>query len=414
MMSGGASWRVFAIGVAAGAYLLVQVSASAAQQSHGAHGVASHPEKRATADTANSATLEDTSTAQPTDAGPPACVISAPSCFTGCASGSVRTSIGGCVPTGIPAHAQSSAGRRLKRSADFSGSEAHEEQVNALGGPRCCMARLRVTATGVQNLGDHVETIEVQADVKVNGQLVGAVPVDVQLPVGDYWVEVLTQDSATLTQAELVKLRSEAKVALQARYAVPLSAEQQEARDAFRKQRAKALQEARRAARIKRQAEKDAAWIEARDRQRAAYQAELKEWEDSTQEDRDARAWRKPVGWIALAAGGALMIAGSAFEFVASDINNQARDLHDDWLSTADPDQQAVLAGRVQSLEKTRNFDHALGLTGLIVGGASVITGSVLLLTLPGIPEEPQKPRGISFTPALGPSLAGGTLHLRF
>lgn len=343
-----------------------------------------------------------------------ACAVAAPSCFAGCAAGSVRTTAGQCVPTQRPQDLAVQApvvplvavepGPTLPAPAPGSPPPPTDGEANGAveeapqpAGPACCTMPLSIVAQGFRNLGDHAESQQLAADVRINGQLVGQTPFRDALPAGDYYVEVEWQGAPK--QTAWAKLRPGQGASLAARYPLKLSNEQQLQLNAYRTAQKKKIEDKERAQRAE---------------QREQYRREISAWEAETAADRELRALGQPLAIAGMAVGGALTVAGGVLMLVADGTDNDVNATYHDWEVEPLAARRSVLESDLRDLESTRDTQQALGVIGVSVGLVSLTAGIITYVLLPDIPEAPAPPAGLALRPMFGPGMSGARLTGQF
>lgn len=256
-------------------------------------------------------------------------------------------------------------------------------------------ADLHVTTSGTKEGDPDSEPTSVKADVFINGRLVGTTPLEEGLPTGTYKVEV--KSKGRLLHAQTIDVLAGGSYRVEAKAIIPLTEAERAAIEQQRREEYEARQEAL-----------ALEWDETRG-----------EWEV---EDAAAQQKRKPY----LIAGTALMIGGIGL--LGTGIGMEVRAKREDedvdkyyelWQSEFDPDLIKEYRRKFEDAKDARNTYNALGITFLVVGGASVITSIVLYSVMPARPEEPSPPAGLMFgrlevQPLVAPDLAGLALSASF
>jgi hypothetical protein len=278
--------------------------------------------------------------------------------------------------------------------------------------------RLEIAAVGLKNLGDHAAKTELRADVRINGQLVGQTPFADGLPSGDYRVEVIGPSRAV--HARLVLLRPGKHQRLDARFTLPLDAQELAARDAFRRER---VESARAAEQAERERKREAERI-AQQRIAAAEQADFERthaaWDDRTRAARTERTRNQTIGFVSGGAGLTLVIAGGVLMANAAAAHDEAELARDRWLASPLEANQTAWRERLNDAQDERDLLQGLGLTALGVGAAGIAVGVGFLLAMPVVEQAPQTPgqpsRGagrLQLAPWLVPGGLGTRVRLR-
>lgn len=256
-------------------------------------------------------------------------------------------------------------------------------------------ANVYVTTIGTKEGSSEGEPKSVQADVYVNGRLVGTTPLEEGLPTGTYKIEV--KSKGRLLHAQTLDVNAGGSYRVEAKAIIPLTESERAEREKQRREEYEA-----------RQAELAKEWDETRG-----------EWEV---EDAAAAAKRKPylIAGTALMIGGlGLLGAGIGMEVRAKQEDDNVDKYYELWRTEVDSDLIKEYRDKFEEAKDSRNTFHALGITFLAVGGASVITSIVLYSLMPARPEEPSPPAGLMFgrlevQPLIAPDLAGLTLAASF
>ncbi len=232
-------------------------------------------------------------------------------------------------------------------------------------------AKIHVEATATKRapFGEGPKSIE--AAVYINGQKIGKTPYEDGLPPGTYLIEVRFGEN-TVSKELTVDSGEEHRV--DAAFEIPLTvAELVE------------LRKRRSDKRLKRQAAL-----------RAEYDAALSPWQE---EDDRARAKRRPLlisGFVLLPAGVGLVIAGGAFAAAAKQEDERMHAQYDYWQDSSLQEEIDEHYDKMQSAKDTRDLNNGLGISFLVIGGASLVTSIVLFSVLPSRPEKPSPPTGLT------------------
>jgi hypothetical protein len=266
-------------------------------------------------------------------------------------------------------------------TAVLGGQAVVEAATPAPAPPPLEYTTVSVTARATREAAPDEPPAEVDADVFVNGRFAGRTPFSDGLPAGTYRIEV--RHAGEVRHTEVLALTGEGERAIDAGFVLPLTvAERREQEERAKEERQKRL------------AEEQAA----RERVLAEYETALAE----------ARAKRRPFvipGAVLLVVGLALIPTGIGFEVAAKREDEKVTDHYDDWIQATDPADIAKYEQRLEDARDTRDLDHALGITFLVVGSAALVSGIVVLAVAPDKPEAPGA--ALAVTPLAGPDLAG-------
>jgi hypothetical protein len=257
---------------------------------------------------------------------------------------------------------------------------------------------LIVTTTGTREGDESNKPVSMKADVFVNGRKLGRTPLEDGLPAGTYLVEV--KSGGRVLHSETIDLVGGRTSRVEARGVIPLTAAERAA-----------AADARRQAYADEQAELAAAWDQIRTEWRA--------------EDETVRARRRPYligGTVALIGGLGLAVSGITLEARAKREDEEAFSNYDKWQAATDPDEIERYESRMDEALRSRDISHGLGISFLAVGGAALVTGTVLFWLMPSRLEEPRPPPGLEgpapfsleLLPLLGPDVAGMGVGGRF
>ena len=149
---------------------------------------------------------------------------------------------------------------------------------------------------------------------------------------------------------------------------------------------------------------------------------ELKRWtkqhDEWKKQDEAVNARRKPMlisGMLLMPLGLGLTITGIVLEKNVSTYDSNYQEYKSEWLSATDPNEIAFAKENMDEQARLRDLSNAWGITTLVVGGASIVTSIILLVAMPGHPEEPERPLfaglrpgpKITVSPLAGPKFAG-------
>ncbi len=252
-------------------------------------------------------------------------------------------------------------------------------------------AELQVTAFAVRASDASRTPTAANADVYINTVRVGRTPYQDGLPSGMYSLELRSENAAPYRETIVVEAGK--SYTIQARLWIPLTAEEiRKQHEADQLQRQQALEEQQRV---------------------------HEEWISKYGPLKKKKRTMHIIGGVLMGTGLVTMIPGAPLLASASEDNRTADHYFERWASASDPNEISFYALKVKEFEQSRDAKNVSGIVLLSAGGAILISGIVLSVIVPRVPEEPPNPNlaeifDLDITPLIAPSFGGMMLRGRF
>jgi hypothetical protein len=263
--------------------------------------------------------------------------------------------------------------------------------------PTASFIDVKIDAEGARKHRPEEGRSPVEAEVFINGRYVGKTPFADGLPPGRYLFEVKAHEQTAEREVTVV---AGDNVDFAVSFDIPMTEEERAA-------------EQERVATLART-------------QRAKDEAERQEIYAGWKRDSEAvNRKRRPMigaGVPLLVLGLCLIPAGIVFEVSAVEEDEKYAAHKAAWLSAVDPWDIAEEEDAMNDAARVRDLNNGLGIASLVIGGASLITGIVLVALAPDRVEKPARLGlaasgrrvDLSFMPSAGADGGGVLLDLRF
>jgi len=300
-------------------------------------------------------------------------------------------------PAALEARLREVVAAAMRRGSGGEGiSGAHRGAAETA--PPAAFVDVKVDADGARKHRPDEGRVPVEAEIFINGRYVGKTPFEDGLPPGRYFFEIKAHGQTADREVTVVAGDG---VDLAVSFDIPMTEEETAAERA----RVAILERERKA------------------RAAAERQEIYDEW---TRESEAVNRKRRPMigaGVPLLVLGLCLIPAGTVFEVYAADEDEKYSAHKAAWLSAVDPWDIAEEEDAMNDAAQARDLNNGLGIAALVVGGASLITGIVLVAKAPDRVKKPARLElgassgagvGLSVLPSLSPDGGGLLLHLRF
>jgi len=132
------------------------------------------------------------------------------------------------------------------------------------------------------------------------------------------------------------------------------------------------------------------------ERRRARWRAQHAAWQKENKQIKPLRETIKTSGLIIGGAGLGLIVVGAVFEGLAYARDDEAERRAVLWFEATEANNREKLASQIKEIKEQRDLFHTIGIGGLAVGAASLVTGVVMTLVAPSPSEEPEPPRRLT------------------